>query len=374
MRKTNILLLCFTLFFQLPLTYGKTDNLLIPVSEKQEVIGYKENNFIIPRYEFKNGQILNNLRIHYITAGTPTKNAQGKIKNAVLFLHWTSGSGNEMFERFKKALLGPGKPFDANNYFLIFPDNIGQGQSSKPSDGLRMKFPHYNYKDMVELQHRLITEQLKIPHLNMIVGTSMGGMHSWMWSELYPEFMDGIMPIVCLPRTIDGRNLLWRRMVIDSIKNDPSWQNGNYEVPPYGIKAVWPLVAMMVDGVPHMQHIVTTTKEASNYIHSALLESTKHDANDVIYVMSASQDYNPEPLLSSIKTKVFALDFTDDALDSPEFYRMPTLMRQVKHGQWIVQKGTPFSHGHFTLLYPELWVNQAKRFVEWVNGLETRNK
>lgn len=201
----------------------------------------------------------------------------------------------------------------------------------------------------------------------MIVGTSMGGMHSWMWSELYPEFTDGIMPIVCLPRVIDGRNLLWRQMVVQSIKNDPSWNNGNYITPPYGIKAIWPLVAMMVDGVPHMQQTIVNTPDATQYISSAMTMSTKQDANDVIYVMSASYDYNPEPLLSTIKTKVFALDFTDDALDSPEFYRMASLMRQVQHGQWILQKGTPHSHGHFTLLYPEFWVEQAKRFVAWVD-------
>lgn len=366
MRKINILLLCFTLFFQLPQTYGKT-NKMNSRSQKQTIIGYQEGDFIIPKYSFKNGRILNNLRLHYITAGTPRKNNQGEITNAVLFLHWTGGSGSELLARFENALLAPGKPFDVNHYFLIFPDNIGQGQSSKPSDGLRMQFPNYNYHDMVALQHQLVSEHLKISHLKMIVGTSMGGMHSWMWSELYPEFMDGIMPIVCLPRIVDGRNLLWRQIVINTIKNDPSWHNGNYTTPPYGVQAIWPLVAMMVDGVPHMQHMIANANEATNYIHAAMMAGSKKDANDIIYIMSASRDYNPEPLLSAIKTKVFALDFTDDALDSPEFYRMPALIKQVKHGRWILQKGTPTSHGHFTLLYPELWVKQAKRFVSWVN-------
>lgn len=342
-----------------------------PAFKTQDIVGYKESDFILPRYAFKNGQTLTHLRLHYIIAGTPQKNSQGEITNAVLFLHWTGGSGSELFARFKQALLAPGKPFDANKYFLIFPDNIGQGQSSKPSDGLRMQFPNYNYQDMVELQHQLVSDHLKISHLKMIVGTSMGGMHSWIWSQLYPEFMDGIMPIVCLPRIIDGRNLLWRHIVINSIKNDPSWNNGNYKTPPYGVKAIWPLVAMMVDGVAHMQQIIPTVKEATHYIHSAIMESTKKDANDIIYVMSASRDYNPEPLLSMIKTKVFALDFTDDALNSPEFYRMPALMKQVKHGRWILQKGTASSHGHFTLLYPELWIKQAKRFVTWANRSES---
>ncbi|MCW8454578.1 alpha/beta fold hydrolase [Fluoribacter dumoffii] len=366
MRKTT-LLLCSILFFQLQPTYGEPNKLTPSAPKRQEITGYKENQFIIPKYQFKNGQTLDNLRIHYITAGIPQKNNQGEIKNAVLFLHWTGGSGSDLFEHFKKALLAPGKPFDANNYYLIFPDNIGQGQSSKPSDDLRMKFPQYTYQDMVELQHQLVSSHLKITHLKMIVGTSMGGKHSWLWSELYPEFMDGIMPIVCLPRKIDGRNLLWRQIVINSIKNDPSWENGNYTNQPYGVQAIWPLVAMMVDGVPHLQHTISNTREATDYIHSAVKQSTKKDANDIIYIMAASRDYDPEPLLSTIKTKVFALDFTDDALDSPEFNRMPELMRQVKQGQWVLQKGSPTSHGHFTLLYPELWSKQAERFTSWVN-------
>lgn len=374
MARINFFLLCSLLFAPFLQLYGATDELSNPAPIKQELAGYKEDNFIIPKYHFRSGETLDHLKIHYITLGTPQKNAQGHIKNAILFLHWTGGSGSEMFEHFKKELLASGKPFDANNYFLIFPDNIGQGQSSKPSDGLRMKFPHYSYQDMVALQHQLVTEHLKISHLKMIVGTSMGGMHSWMWSELYPDFMDGIMPVVCLPRVVDGRNLLWRQIVINSIKNDPSWQNGHYQTPPYGIKAIWPLVAMMVDGVPHMQHTISNTENATDYIHAAMMSSEQQDANDVIYVMSASKDYNPEPLLSTIKAKVFALDFSDDALDSPEFYRMPSLIKQVKQGQWIVQQGTPSSHGHFTLLYPELWVKQAERFVQWVDNTRQYRK
>ncbi|KTD55212.1 alpha/beta hydrolase [Legionella sainthelensi] len=367
MAQMKTLLFCCILFSQMHQAYGKTDNKVPVALHHQKIINYKEDDFIIAKYHFTNGQSLDNLRIHYITLGTPQKNNQGEITNAILFLHWTGGSGKEMFEHFKKTLLESGKPFDANKYFLIFPDNIGQGQSSKPSDGLRMAFPHYNYHDMVALQHSLVTEQLKISHLKMIVGTSMGGMHSWMWSELYPEFMDGVMPIVSLPHAIDGRNLLWRQIVINSIENDPSWLNGNYKTPPYGIKLIWPLVAMMVDGVPHMQHTIAHTKDATNYIDKAMSDSTKQDANNIIYVMSASKDYNPEPLLHTIKAKIFALDFTDDALDSPEFYQTSELMKRVKQGQWIIQKGTPLSYGHFTLLHPELWSDQAARFVQWVN-------
>ncbi|ASQ45156.1 alpha/beta fold hydrolase [Legionella clemsonensis] len=366
----RILLLCFLIFFQLPQTFGKANESLRFALDKNVKNNYKEDNFIIPQYRFKNNQTLENLRIHYITMGTSHKNKRGEITNAILFLHWTGGSGKEMLIHFKQALLAPEKPFDANKYFLIFPDNIGQGHSSKPSDGLRMAFPHYNYHDMVELQHHLVTDKLKIAHLKMIVGTSMGCMHAWMWSELYPNFMDGIMAIVCLPQQIEGRNLLWRQVVVHSIKNDPSWQNGNYKNTPYGLKAAWPWVAMMVDGTPHMQRIISNPNEASNYIHSAMLESAKHDPNDVIYIMSASSSYSPEPLLHSIKTKVFALDFTDDALDSPNFYRMPDLMKHVKYEKWVLQNSTPFSHGHFTLLYPELWVNHAKRFVQWINHSE----
>ncbi len=327
-----------------------------------------QNDFIIPSYRFENGQKLVNLTMHYASLGTPQRDAEGKINNAVLILHWTGASGAAMLTTaFKKELYGPDKPLDASKYFLIFPDSIGHGQSSKPSDGLRTEFPQYGYHDMVHLQYKLVTEGLGIDHLKMIMGTSMGGMHAWLWSVLYPRFMDGIMPIVSLPARVDGRNLLWRQMVVHAIQVDPSWNHGNYTLPPRGLLGAWPFARMLLDGVPHLQTIVPDQARALVFIKDAVQEATKKDANDLIYVLNASQDYDPEPKLSTIQTRVFALDFTDDQLDPAELGTLNRLIKQVKNGHAVVQPGTHHSYGHLTMAHPELWANQVADFVRLVN-------
>ncbi len=339
-----------------------------PVAPSLEEI---ERNFFIPNYTFQNGQQHTNLKIHYATLGTPQRDANSNITNAVLVLHWTGASGSALLTpSFKQEFYGPGKPLDATKYFLIFPDSIGHGKSSKPSDGLRTQFPNYSYQDMVDLQHKLVTEGLGITHLKMILGTSMGGMHTWLWSELYPDFMDGIMPIVCAPARVDGRNLLWRQMVINAIQTDPSWNNGNYTSPPAGLLASWPFARMLLDGVPHLQATISDVSAASEFIQDAVKEAEQKDANDLIYVLNASHDYNPEPNLSSIQAKVFALDFTDDQLDPAELGVLTTLIKQVKNGHLAMQIGTSKSYGHLTMAHPELWVDHLADFVRFVNARE----
>jgi len=324
----------------------------------------KEDDYIIPTYQFTNGQKLENLKIHYATLGHPTKNDSNEIDNAVLILHWTGASGAAMLsEDFKTHLYALEKPLDATKYFLIFPDNVGHGQSSEPSDGLQSDFPEYNYQDMVDLQYRLITEKLKIPHLKVILGTSMGGMHTWLWSINYPTFMDGIMPIVSLPTKITGRNLLWRQAIISAIKSDPEWRNGKYTKQPYSLMATWPFARTLLDGVPHLAYIVNNTASAISFIEEAQLEAAKKDANDLIYVLNASRDYDPETHLKTIQTQVFALDFTDDQLDPFQLEVLPDLIKQVKHGKAVIQEGSKNSYGHLTMAHPDLWEDQVKTFL-----------
>jgi homoserine O-acetyltransferase/O-succinyltransferase len=337
--------------------------------EASEMPLQNEHTYIFPAYAFRNGEKLDQVKLHYATLGNPKRDQDGKIVNAILILHWTGGDSSHMLsDAFKSALYAPGKPFDANKYFLIFPDSIGHGKSSKPSDGLKANFPHYGYLDMVDLQHKLVVEELGITHLKYILGTSMGGMHAWLWSILYPAFMDGAMPIVSLPERVKGRNLLWRQLVIKAIRNDPGWQEGNYTKQPYSLFASWPFARMLLDGVPHMQRIVTDGKTAAAFIHEGINEAAVKDANDLIYTLEASADYDPEPQLKSIETKVFALDFTDDQLDPIELGTLQRLIKQVKNGRAVIQQGTNESYGHLTMAHPNLWSKQVEEFIHFVEN------
>jgi homoserine O-acetyltransferase len=329
----------------------------------------QEGDFIIDHYTFKNGQTLDNLKIHYTTLGTPQKDAQGNITNAILMLHQTSSNGEALVTpEFITTLYDPGKPLDASKYFLIFPDNIGTGKSSKPSDGLHMNFPNYRYLDMVDLQHRLVTEKLGIKRLKYIIGISMGGMHTWLWSELYPEAMEGAMPIVSLPVKIQGRNLVWRQASINSLKKDPQWNNGDYTHQPNSLKSTWALIYMLLSGVPHLQKTITDVSAAQQFIQEAEHESENKDANDLIYVLDASTDYNPEPDLDKITTPLFALNFSDDELNPAYLHILEDNIKKVKHGKAITQKGTVYSLGHATGSHPEFWSTRVTEFIDFVNS------
>ncbi len=335
---------------------------------KPSMIQVQSDNFVISNYVFQNGESLSDLKMHYYTLGSPKKNPQGEVVNAVLLLHWTAASGLSLLsEDFMSALYSPGEPLDANRYFIIIPDSIGHGHSSKPSDGLRMSFPHYGYHDMVDLQYRLVTEKLGLNHLKMVIGTSMGGMHAWLWAERYPHFMDGAMPIVSLPKAVTGRNLLWRQMIAQAIKNDPKWEQGSNPGPLQNFLSAWPFARMLLDGVPHLHHEISTPTKALEFIQEASNEAFKKEAIDVLYVLEASADYDPEPSLDKITTKVFALDFTDDQLDPIELNILPTLIQRVKNGRAVTQKGNASSFGHLTMAHPKLWAYQLEVFISWLD-------
>ena len=327
--------------------------------------GAAESDAMFKNYRFRDGEILPEVRIHYATLGTPHRNDSGQIDNAVLVVHWTGSDGNALLSKnYKDALFAPGKPLDVSRYFLIFPDNVGHGLSSKPSDGLRVRFPKYGYGDMVDLQYRLLTQQLGIKHLRAILGMSMGGMNAWQWAESHPDFMDGIMPVVSMPIPVSGRNLLWRRIVINSIQSDPEYKAGDYSSPPAGWIKIFPLMRMMLDGVPHLQLVVPDQAGADGFIADAERQAMPTDANDILYSLRSSSDYNPEAELHSIKAIVYALNFSDDEFNPAELQNMDGLIAKVPRGRFYLQAGSEQSFGHLTMAHPELWANHVAEFMQ----------
>ena len=320
-------------------------------------------------YTLRDGEKLDHLRLHYATLGSPHRDAKGAIDNAVLVLHWTGNSGASMLSpEYVSSLFAKGSPLDATHYYVIFPDNLGHGKSSKPSDGLKAGFPHYGYNDLVALQHRLVTETLGIPRLHAILGVSMGGMNAWQWAEMYPDDVEAIMPVVSLPAKVSGRNLLWRRLAIDDIRKDPSWQGGNYSSPPLGYAQATLLLRMMIDGVPHLQAAIPDTAAAEAFISVANRSFEGGDANDILYSLESSADYDPLPNLEHIKARVFALNFTDDEFNPDTLQILQTAMPRIKDGRYVVQQGSSQSYGHLTMAHPALWAEHVREFVDWSEG------
>lgn len=330
-----------------------------------------ESDVWFDRYQFRNGATLPRLRIHYATLGQPHRNERGDIDNAILLLHWTVSGGEALLTpNYIRSLFAPGRPLDARRYYLIFPDNIGHGKSSKPSDGLKASFPNYGYGDLVDLQHKLVTETLGIKHLHAILGMSMGGMNAWQWAETYPDAMDGVMPVVSLPIKVSGRNLLWRRMVIDTIRSNADGSNGNNAHSPDAWLAS-AIIRMMIDGVPHLQAAIPDITAADAFIASAHKQAQSADAIDLLYSLQSSADYDPEPSLPSIKTKVVALNFSDDEFNPQELHVLERLMPKVPQGQFTIQAGTEASWGHLTMAHPELWADHVGKFMQILGGEPT---
>lgn len=327
-----------------------------------------QHDAVYEDYALLEGGHLQQVRIHYATIGTPHHNARGRVDNAVLLLHWTGASGKAMLSgEFQRSLYSPGAPLDAGRYFLIIPDNLGHGASTKPSDGLKAKFPSYGYRDLVALQHRLVTETLGVEHLHAIVGLSMGGMNAWQWAEQYPDAMDGIMPVVALPMRISGRNLLWRQMAVRFIQQDPGYQQGNYTVQPRGAIQAAELTRLMIEGVPHMQRMLPSVAASQAYLQSVDQQSAAADANDFLYSILSSQDYAPEDRLSKIHTKVYALNFDDDEFNPARLNLLKPAIRKIAKAEYAIKRGTSSSYGHLTMAHPALWADQVGNFMLALN-------
>lgn len=314
-------------------------------------------DFIIRDFRFKSGEVLPELRIHYRTIGTPKRDASGRALNAVLILHGTGGSGESFLtDHFAGELFGPGQLLDATRYFIILPDSIGHGNSSKPSDGLHASFPHYTYDDMVEAQERLLTEKLGVDHLRLILGTSMGGMHAWLWGERRPDFMDALIPLACLPVEIAGRNRMQRRMIIDSIRSDPGWNNGEYKTQPRGLRAAVYIEIIMVSSPRRWQKEAPSREAADRLLDQMVsLRLARTDANDLLYQFDASREYNPAPDLEKIKAPLLAINSADDEINPPELVIMEKEIKRVRHGRYVLLPASDDTRGHGTHSYPAIW-------------------
>ena len=325
-----------------------------------------EGDFQIRDFKFDSGETLPTLNLHYRTLGQPVRNPRGQVTNAVLIMHGTGGTGaGFLSDNFGGVLFGPGQLLDAATHYIILPDGIGHGKSTKPSDGLHAKFPRYAYGDLVTAQYRLLTEGLKVDHLRLVMGTSMGGMHTWMWATRYPGFMDAAMPLASIPVQIAGRNRFFRRMVSDAIRNDPDWKNGEYATQPRGLTAaVYTLIFMT--SVPLQWQKLAPTRDAADKFFDQTVgqRMAANDANDMLYQFEASRDYNPEPDLEKIQCALVTVNSADDQVNPPELGILEAQIQRVKKGRAVIIPISDKTRGHSTHSYPAVWGAELERLLK----------
>ena len=325
-----------------------------------------EGDFLIRDFRFASGESLPELRVHYRTFGTPRADAHGVVRNAVLILHGTGGSGASLVRaEFAGELFGPGQPLDAARFFIVLPDGIGHGTSSKPSDGLHARFPRYGYQDMVEAEFRLLTQGLRVNHARLVMGTSMGGMHTWLWGEQHPQFMDTLMPLASLPTQVSGRNRVWRRLVSDAIRNDPAWLGGEYRTQPPSLRTAIEMIWLVGSNPVLRQQEAPTRAQADQVIDSYVHERMKtEDANDILYAVEASHDYDPGPALEKIEAPLLAINSADDVINPPELQILERAIRRVPHGRAIVIPFSERTHGHGSHTYAVLWKQDLEELLK----------
>jgi homoserine O-acetyltransferase len=320
----------------------------------------------LPNFRFGTGEILPELKLHYLTLGTPHRNAAGHVDNAILLLHGTGGDAHSLLNPvFSNVLFGPGQPLDITKYFLILPDDIGHGQSSKPSDGLHAHFPAYDYDDMVRSQRQML-DHMKIDHLRLILGTSMGCMQSFVWGETYPGFMDALAPFACLPVPIAGRNRMMRYMAIQAIKQDPAWQDGEYKTEPIqGLRTANEMIIIMGSSPLQMQKQAPTRELAEQYIDSALAHNMAYsDANNLIYQFDASRNYNPAPHLDQVKTPVLWINSADDYINPPELGIAEREVKRMPNARFILIPISDATRGHGTHTVAAVWKDYLIDFLK----------
>jgi homoserine O-acetyltransferase/O-succinyltransferase len=325
-----------------------------------------EGDYLARDFRFASGELLPELRIHYRTLGTPHSDAHGVVRNAVLIMHGTGGSGAQFLQpSFAGELFGPGQPLDATRYFIVLPDGIGHGKSSKPSDGLRARFPHYGYDDMVRADYLLLTQGLEVNHARLVMGTSMGGMHTWVWGEQHPDFMDALMPLASLPTQISGRNRVWRRTLMDAIRNDPAWKGGEYSSEPPSLRTAVEMLWLMGSNPVLRQKEAPTLARADAVIDAYLEENLKtHDANDVLYAVAASHDYDPGPGLEKIQAPLLAVNSADDLINPPELGILEREIKRVPHGRAIVIPYSERTRGHGSHTVAALWKDDLTELLK----------
>lgn len=325
-----------------------------------------EGDYLIHDFKFASGETLAELRIHYRTLGAARRDAHGVVRNAVLILHGTGGSGTQFLRPiFAGELFGAGQPLDATRYYLVLPDDIGHGRSSKPSDGLHARFAHYGYRDMVQAEYLLLTEGLKVNHARLVMGTSMGGMHTWLWGEEHPDFMDALMPLASLPTQISGRNRVWRRTLIDAIRNDPAWRGGDYASEPPSLRTALEMLWLAGSNPVLRQEEAPTLAQADRAIDAYVAEGLKtHDANDLLYAFEASRDYDPGPGLGKITAPLLAVNSADDLINPPELHILEREITRVPHGRAVVIPYSGATRGHGSHTVAALWKGYLEELLK----------
>jgi len=336
-----------------------------------EVAGVKpvEGDKVLRDFAFQSGEKLPELRMHYMTLGTLRRDASGRATNAVLVMHGTTGSGQQFLRKqFAGELFGPGQPLDLTRYHVILPDDIGHGRSSKPSDGLRARFPRYGYQDMVAAEHALVAA-LGVDHLRLVMGTSMGCMHAWMWAEKWPSMMDAVMPLACLPVEIAGRNREWRRMIIQAIEEDPDWKGGDYTAPPRGALQVAEALLTLAGSSPVADQKRMPTREAADRaLAEARASRAPIDANDLLYAIRSSSDYDPSAELEKITAPVLFVNSADDFINPPELGIAERQIARVANGRFVLIPASADTHGHGTHTWARFWKKDLEELLRSTAG------
>jgi homoserine O-acetyltransferase/O-succinyltransferase len=326
-----------------------------------------EGDYVIHDFRFASGETLPELRMHYTYLGKAKKDALGRVTNAVLIMHGTGGSGRSLInERFSAVLFQKGQLLDAEKYYIILPDGIGHGKSSKPSDALRMHFPQYSYQDMVLAQYLLLTKGLDVNHLRLVMGTSMGCMHTFMWGEAYPDFMDALMPLACLPVQIAGRNRVWRDLAMDAIRNDPQWMKGDYTTQPTSALRTVAGLLLIAGSAPIQMQISLPTRDAADEFLEKYMPRQMEtlDANDFLYQVNASRDYDPSSGLEKIKAPLLQINSGDDFINPPELGIAEREIKHVKNGRFILLPASDQTHGHGTHTWAAVWQQYLAQLLE----------
>jgi homoserine O-acetyltransferase len=327
----------------------------------------QDGNYVIRDFRFSSGESIPELKLHYLTLGKPHQDAAGHTDNAVLLLHGTGGDAHSLLNPvFSDILFGPGQPLDITKFYVILPDDIGHGESSKPSDGLRMHFPQYDYDDMVAPQHTMLVEGLHVDHLRLILGTSMGCMQSFVWGETYPAFSDALAPFACLPVELAGRNRMWRYMAMQMIRNDPAWKNGDYTIEPgEGLRGASDLIIIAGSAPLQMQKNFPTRALAESFVDRALNRLMAHtDANNFLYYVNASRNYNPEPKLSTITAPVLWINSADDFINPPELGIAQKLVTRMPRAKFILIPISDATRGHGTHTEAAVWKDYLVAFLQ----------
>jgi homoserine O-acetyltransferase/O-succinyltransferase len=326
----------------------------------------QEGDYTIRNFHFQSGETLPAVRMHYTTLGKPVKDASGQTTNAVLILHGTGGTGSTFLRPiFAGVLFGPGQLLDASKFFIILPDNLGHGKSSKPSDGMHAHFPQYDYADMIALQRELV-DGLGVSHLRLIMGTSMGCMHAWMWGETYPGMTDALMPLACLPVQIAGRNRMWRKMVIDGIRQDPDWKGGDYTSQPRAAQQITTDFLLIAGSAPlHLQEDLPSRDAADTFLNEQVKRvGSSLDANDFLYAVDASRNYDPSAKLEAISAPVMFINSADDFINPPELGIAEREIKKVRIGKFVLLPTSENTYGHGTHTHAAAWQQYLRELLD----------